>query len=221
MRNAIVIILLGMSWTFLSCSCETPTKKRHKSSIPITKPVKIDEASKGVIASIKQNQQATEHVDIARSEIKHAKETAQETNELIHTMSELQYEKLPRLIELKEKFDGHIVIAESQLISTGRVLTRQLLELRKTEIELVRAKEQSIASENEKVALRQEKESLEKTVSAIDEELKKAEVYKEKYHKLTKYKWIVWGLGAWILIKFLGGLGAWSPQGRIAKALIG
>ena len=115
---------------------------------------------------------------------------------------------------LRQIYVQHIVVIERELRATSSTIKKQIVALREAEKELERAKVQIANGEKEKAALRESN-----TILAKD--LEEYQAYKDKYHALTKYKWIVWGLGAWILVKFLGGLGAWSPQGRIARALIG
>jgi hypothetical protein len=48
-----------------------------------------------------------------------------------------------------------------------------------------------------------------------------AEKYKVKYERLKKYKWAIVCICGWLLLKIVGSLGAWTPQGRIIKGLIG
>jgi hypothetical protein len=45
--------------------------------------------------------------------------------------------------------------------------------------------------------------------------------YRVKYESLKKYRWAVIIISGWIIVKFLGSIGAWSPHGRLARFLIG
>ena len=157
---------------------------------------------------------AQKEVTDAQAQIVRAKLHLAETEVLVEDMRRNKSRYVSHLTNLKEIFTEHINVIERHLIKTGSVLRSQIVSLNKASKDLEVARAKLTSSEKERKALRNDNVKLK-------DELTKAEKYKEKYHKLQKYKWIVWGLGAWILIKFLGGLGAWSPQGRIAKALIG
>ena len=133
---------------------------------------------------------------------------------LNNTMKRKKSEFAENIETLRLIYVQHIAVIEKELRTTSSTIKKQIVALREAEKELERAKVQIANGEKEKAALRESN-----TILAKD--LEEYQAYKDKYHALTKYKWIVWGLGAWILVKFLGGLGAWSPQGRIAKALIG
>lgn len=157
---------------------------------------------------------AQQEVTSAQAQIVKAKIHLQETEALIDDMKRNKSRYTEQIANLKGIFVDHINIIEKHLYKTGSVLREQIKALKQAQQDLAIATERVRALEGERDALRSSN-------TILSDDLKKAEVYKEKYHALTKYKWIVWGLGGWILVKFLGGLGAWSPQGRIAKALIG
>jgi len=157
---------------------------------------------------------AQQAVTTAQAEIVKAKIHAKEIESLVEVMRRKKSEFAENIENLRQIYVQHIVVLDRELTITGIALRKQLVALKNTEAELIKAKAQIAAQEQHKAAMLAHNASLSK-------KLKEAEGYKDKYHKLTKYKWIVWGLGGWILVKFLGGLGAWSPQGRIAKALIG
>jgi len=143
-----------------------------------------------------------------------AKIHAKEIESLVSVMRRKKSEFAENIENLRQIYVQHITVLDRELRITGNALRKQIIALKNTEAELLKAKAQIAEQERHKAAIISHNKSLSK-------KLKNAEGYKDKYHKLQKYKWIVWGLGAWILVKFLGGLGAWSPQGRIAKALIG
>jgi hypothetical protein len=157
---------------------------------------------------------AQESVTTAQAEIVKAKIHAKEIESLVEVMRRKKSEFAENIENLRQIYVQHITVLDRELRITGNALRKQIIALKNTEAELLKAKAEIEEQERHKAAMTAHNKSLSK-------KLKEAEGYKDKYHKLTKYKWIVWGLGAWILVKFLGGLGAWSPQGRIARALIG
>ena len=157
---------------------------------------------------------AQQSVTTAQAEIVKAKIHAKEIESLVSVMRRKKSEFAENIENLRQIYVQHITVLDRELRITGNALRKQIIALKNTEAELLKAKAQIAEQERHKAAIISHNKSLSK-------KLKDAEGYKDKYHKLQKYKWIVWGLGAWILVKFLGGLGAWSPQGRIAKALIG
>jgi len=217
-----VLILVGVC-VAAACSCgqNDPSHKKHKTTIVVTKPINVDPAADYVKQSIFHNKQATSYVKSATIEVQKAKQRSIEADSLIEDLKEINSAYVPAISNVNDHYKTHINIVEGQLNNTGVVLKQQLVALKSAELELVKAKEQSIASENEKTALRAEKVALEESLLSMQDELKRASEYKDKYYKLLKYKWIVWGIGVWMLVKFLGSMGAWSPQGRAAKFLIG
>ena len=213
-------------------SCKKKPRPHVIPAPPKTEAVNISKAKANVTSAKGHSVQARVSVDIAQAEIKKARERIREIDVLISDLQQTNPSYALRLVELKQKVIEHINVLETELRKTGGVLSAQLEALRLAELELVKAQQQSIASENEKLALREANKRLNETIANVEADLANAQAdikkaneetnkYRDKYHKLTKYRWIVWGLGAWILVKFLGGLGAWSPQGRIARALIG
>tara|TARA_R110002153_G_scaffold45929_5_gene129406 strand:- start:1294 stop:2022 length:729 start_codon:yes stop_codon:yes gene_type:complete len=70
---------------------------------------------------------------------------------------------------------------------------------------------------NEKVAV----DLLRDSEEAVGKALEKEQKLKIKIEKQKKYVWLVWSFGVWTLVKLLGTIGMWSPQGRVAKFLVG
>ena len=195
-----------------SCGCNNPNDKRGK--IQGSDKVDVKNAGVSVSEAAGFSFTAQRSVTTAQAEIVKAKVHAKEIAFLVEKMREKKSQFAEAIENLRKIYVQHITVIGRELTITNLALKNQSLALSKADKEIEKANQQSIASENEKIALRDSNRIL-----AAD--LEKYQAYKDKYHALTKYKWIVWGLGGWILVKFLGGLGMWSPQGRIAKALIG
>ena len=70
---------------------------------------------------------------------------------------------------------------------------------------------------NEKVAV----DLLRDSEEAVGKALEKEQKLKIKIEKQKKYVWLVWSFVVWTLVKLLGTIGMWSPQGRVAKFLVG
>ena len=81
------------------------------------------------------------------------------------------------------------------------------------------------ASQVELRQYRQERPALEREIVEGGKRLAKAESradkFERKYLKLTKYRWVVAGLGAWLLIKLVVAASNFTPQGRLARMLMG
>ena len=157
---------------------------------------------------------AQKEVDSAKKQIDEAKKHLKETENLLVEMRNNKSRYIEQVTSLKTILGSHFNSVEIHLTKTSDILKKQITALNKAETNLATTAERVIALENERDRLRT-------TIAHTQKELEEIKEFKEKYHKLQKYKWIVWGLGAWIVVKFLGGLGAWSPQGRVARALIG
>ena len=214
--HGLLIVLLSC------CSCNTSSRSTTPvSRVVTTTPVNVDTANQNVTSAKGYNIQATKKVEDAQDVVMQVKQSSIEADAIIEDMRKTESPYTVDLVNLKQKYEAHISILETRLKETREILKRQLSALSAATSQLVRAREQSIASENEKKILRANNDALNTTLTEVEKDLEKAEEYRDKYHKLTKYRWIVWGLGIWILLKFLGALGAWSPQGRIARALIG
>lgn len=217
MKNSIyknnLLRLIAVSLLLSVSSCGFLTKSN---SVNPSKSDQVDviKAEEDVMSATGFAFTAQQSVTNAQAEIVKAKIYAKEIESLVAAMIRKKSEFAENVETLRQIYVQHISVIESELSNTSAIIKRQIIALNQASKEIEKAKQQSIASENEKIALRESNKVL-----AAD--LEKYQAYKDKYHKLTKYKWIVWGLGGWILVKFLGGLGAWSPQGRIAKALIG
>jgi hypothetical protein len=212
------LIICVFITTIISCSQNDPNV-----IIPIPKTPAVDVTQVGDSVKEAENLSisAKDKVAAAQAEVERARQEVEAAKKTVRDMRATNSPYADRVEEFRRQLSS-TVEAISKWLGEGRVvLDSQIVTLRRAELELAKAKSASLASEKEKETLRSATTQLE---VALVQEKKRAdsnEKYKEKYHKLTKYKWIVWGLGAWIVIKFLGGLGAWSPQGKIAKALIG
>jgi len=113
--------------------------------------------------------------------------------------------------QAEAKADGNLVLLRNSLTAADLSLTKQQTALSQARLEIERATVASAASEMEKVDLREQ----------IAQWQAEAEKYEKKYLALTKYRWAILGIFIWLGIKILGSMGAWSPQGRIAKLFIG
>ena len=211
--KALIRLMIISSLTLIITSCAL-FKQTEQGDPGGGGKVDIDGAKQGLIAATGFSFTAQQAVTTAQAEIVKAKIHAKEIESLVELMRRKKSEFAESIESLRQIYVQHIVVLDRELTITGIALRKQLVALKNTEAELIKAKAQIAEQERHKAAMIAHNASLSK-------KLKEAEGYKDKYHKLTKYKWIVWGLGGWILVKFLGGLGAWSPQGRIAKALIG
>lgn len=207
-KIALYATVLSILISSLSCTRPGSHVIQHTAKVDVN-PIAIDVGKATGFAFTAQKE-----VSDAQAQIIKAKIHLKETEALIADMKRNKSRYTQQIITLKDIFTSHVNKVEVHLIKTGKVLICQIAALKRAERELAVARERISTLEGERDSLRSA------NTKALSE-LEKAEKYKEKYHKLQKYKWIVWGLGAWIIVKFLGGLGAWSPQGRIAKALIG
>ena len=205
--------LIVVSLTLAATSCNFRQNERQQ-VIPHTDKADVQKAGEDVMAATGFAFTAQQSISNAQAEIIKAKIYAKEIETLVSIMKRKKSEFTDNIETLRQVYVQHINVIEEELLTTSSTIKKQLIALKDAEKELERAKVQIANGEKEKDALRESNAILAK-------DLEKYQAYKDKYHKLTKYKWIVWGLGAWILVKFLGGLGAWSPQGRIARALIG
>lgn len=209
-QNLLRLIAVSLVLTVTSCNF----RQSNPNVVPHTDKADVNKAGEDVMAATGFAFTAQQSVSNAQAEIVKAKIYAKEIETLVSVMKRKKSEFADNIETLRQVYVQHIVVIERELRATSVTIKKQIIALKDAEKELERAKVQIANGEKEKAALRESN-----TILAKD--LEKYQAYKEKYHKLTKYKWIVWGLGAWILVKFLGGLGAWSPQGRIARALIG
>ena len=210
-QNLLRLITVSLILTVTSCNFR---QNERQQVIAHTDKADVQKAGEDVMAATGFAFTAQQSVSNAQAEIVKAKIYAKEIETLVSLMKRKKSEFADNIETLRQVYVQHITVIEKELLTTSSTIKKQILALKDAEKELERAKVQIANGEKEKAALRESN-----TILAKD--LEKYQAYKDKYHKLTKYKWIVWGLGAWILVKFLGGLGAWSPQGRIAKALIG
>jgi hypothetical protein len=209
-HNLLRLIAVSIILTATSCNISSSRKE----VIPHTDKANVQKAGEDVMAATSFAFTAQQSVSNAQAEIIKAKIYAKEIESLVATMKRKKSEFTDNIETLRQIYVQHITVIEKELRATSSTIKKQIIALKEAEKELEKAKVQIANGEKEKAALRESNAILAK-------DLEKYQAYKDKYHKLTKYKWIVWGLGAWILVKFLGGLGAWSPQGRIARALIG
>ena len=210
-QNLLRLITVSLILTVTSCNFR---QNERQQVIAHTDKADVQKAGEDVMAATGFAFTAQQSVSNAQAEIVKAKIYAKEIETLVSLMKRKKSEFADKIETLRQVYVQHITVIEKELLTTSSTIKKQILALKDAEKELERAKVQIANGEKEKAALRESNAILAK-------DLEKYQAYKDKYHKLTKYKWIVWGLGAWILVKFLGGLGAWSPQGRIAKALIG
>jgi hypothetical protein len=107
-------------------------------------------------------------------------------------------------LALGGSYAGRIELLQRLIADTDKVLEAQSAELDLTKRDLALAQEAAQASAEEKAFYRDE-----------------ADKWRGKYLSGTKYRWIVFGRVAWIVVKFFVRMGAWTPQGRFFKFLVG
>lgn len=203
----------------LLCAC--PGKTSPHLPIDQTGPVDVEPVEENIGKAGGLTDEAKKRIQQAQEELRRAKKEAEDAKKLVEEMKKNNSPFAERIETLTKVYEERIAAVQKQLDETGVILDEQKQALEKAKEDLNKAKQQSLASENEKKLLRSANKSL---VTSFNQEKKRAdsmEKYKDKYYKLLKYRWIVWGIGAWLVIKFLGSMGAWSPQGRVARFLVG
>ena len=116
-----------------------------------------------------------------------------------------------RAILEANKANASLTIINNDLVQADAELDKQQESLRLAKLQIDIASKASEAKELEVKMLHQ----------ANAKWRAEAEEYKIKYERLKKYKWAVVCICGWLLLKIVGSLGAWTPQGRIIKGLIG
>ena len=118
---------------------------------------------------------------------------------------------ISRAILEANKANASLTIINNDLVQADAELDKQQESLRLAKLQIDIASKASEAKELEVKMLHQ----------ANAKWRAEAEEYKIKYERLKKYKWAVVCICGWLLLKIVGSLGAWTPQGRIIKGLIG
>lgn len=155
--------------------------------------------------------QAKNELAKARATAAEAQREAQAANALVEEMTNNHSPYADQVGLLRKGYEDKITKLQEQISETDIILDRLWQTLDDTQNQLEIAKAASQANEDEKNALR----------AQLMKSQEQAAKYKLKYEALKKYRWAIIGMGAWLLIKLLGSLGAWTPQGRLARTLIG
>jgi len=205
------ISLIG---SLLLSSCIGQREDDFNGGTVVNIPVNVDDAILTLGDVNKISDEAQEIIRVALVATCEAKKEAVGAKELVKKMEDGKSPFTKDVTILRNNYEKRMTNLNQQLNLAQSALTRQKQKVAELFVQLETAKRVSELSEKEKQILRSQNDKL----AAM---LKEADKYKEKYLKLTKYRWIVIGMGVWLALKFVGGLGAWSPQGRIAKMLIG
>lgn len=193
-------------WGFLiflltSCVCPQPEETR-----PILKP-----AIKKIYVAGELNADALAELEKARRIAEAAEQDVAAAQELVALMEEVGSAFAPNVKVFVSSYGSQILELKAQIAATNVILQEQGLSLAVAKQELDAAQLQLEASEIEKANLR----------AAAAKAQKSADKYKAKYDALKKYRYAIIGMAVWLLLKIVGSLGAWTPQGRIARTLIG
>ena len=210
--NSYKIIFVTLAFLLAGCVCNSPHVDPNAK--PIGYRVNVDDALDQLDELTNISTYAQELIRQALLQTVYAEKQAIEAKELVEKMKKQGSPHSGEVEELRKNYKTNTDILQRKLNEVQDTLTKQQQQFVKLNVELETARKASELSENEKKIL--EAQNLE-----LNKLLKDSQKYKEKYEKLTKYKWIVWGIAGWLIIKFMGSLGAWSPQGRIGKMLIG
>ena len=155
--------------------------------------------------------QAKNELAKARATAAEAQREAQAANALVEEMTNNHSPYADQVGLLRKGYEDKITKLQEQISETDIILDRLWQTLDDTQNQLEIAKAASQANEDEKNALR----------AQVVEFKEKAEKYRLKYEALKKYRFAIIGMGAWLLIKLIGSLGAWSPAGRVSRFLVG
>lgn len=120
-------------------------------------------------------------------------------------------EAIGRAILEANKANFNLQVIKQDLKQADFELEKQQSSLNLANLEIKKARE---ASEGKEQEIRMLHEANVKWQA-------EAQKYKIKYERLKKYKWAIICICGWLVIKIAGSLGAWTPQGRIIKGLIG
>ena len=200
-------ITAGLWLLILSClSCT-----QQADPVTPTPAVNIKPVIRYVSVAQGYSNQAKNEIARAKATAEAAQREAQEANALVDEMNANQSPYADEVERLRKGYQDKITQLQAQISETDIILDRLWQTLDDTQNQLEIAKAASQATEEEKNALR----------AQVVEFKEKAEKYRLKYEALKKYRFAIIGMGAWLLIKLIGSLGAWSPAGRVSRFLVG
>jgi len=195
-------------WSFViflltSCTMFCPKPGEVK---PVLKPV-----IKTVYIAGELNKDALAELEKARRIAEAAEQEVAAGRELAELMKKAGSPFAPNVSTFVSVYGNQILELKSQIATTDLILKEQGIGLAVAAQQLQKAKADIAASELQKANLK----------AAVVAAEKDAEKYRSKYESLKKYRYIIIGISIWLLLKIIGSLGAWTPQGRIARTLIG
>ena len=201
--------IMFIFWSFLfflltSCSVICPKPQ------PQPKP-EVETVIKYVYVAGELTDKAKAELDKAKATAEEMRLEAQEANKLVKDMQDASSPYAGNVYSLVSSYQDKISALQQQIKDTDEVLQELGITLSITKAELDHTKKAIDASENEKLLLRAEVVRIQK----------QSDKYKAKYEALKKYRYAIIAMSIWLVIKIIGSVGAWTPQGRIAKALIG
>lgn len=173
------------------------------SDVVQTQAVNLTPVSKTVSTVNGYSKEARHELAHAKAEIDAARDEAAKSAVLVGEMLDAGSEFAVEVATMRNSYESRLESLSKHINKTDAILVQQRASLDLAEYEIQELQALSYKSEKEKMELRQERDK-----------------FKIKYEGLKKYRFIILGIGGWLLIKLLGGMGAWSPQGRIAKLLL-
>ena len=173
------------------------------SDVVQTQAVNLKPVSKTVSAVNGYSKEARHELAHAKEEIDVARKEVAKSAVLIKEMQDAGSEFAVEVSTMRNDYESRLESLAKHINATDAILIEMRANLDLAEYELKELQALSYQNEVEKMGLRKERDE-----------------FKTKYEGLKKYRFIIIGIGGWLLIKLLGGMGAWSPQGRIAQLLL-
>lgn len=173
------------------------------SGVVQTQAVNLTPVSRTVSTVNGYSKEARHELAHAKAEIEAARDEAAKASVLVGEMMDAGSEFALEVADMRNSYERRLDSLAQHINKTDAILVKQRASLDLAEFEIQELQALSYQNEKEKEKLRQERDK-----------------FKIKYEGLKKYRFIIMGIGGWLLIKLLGGMGAWSPQGRIAKLLL-
>lgn len=127
-------------------------------------------------------------------------------------------ERVDRAVQLGTDARGEVRLALAEVSKPDPNLDTAKLRLRNADALLVKQQESLRAAQHD---LAEAHKAAALSAKQVEKLKRESEKYRLRYEALKKYRWAVLIISGWIVIKFLGSIGAWSAHGRIARFLIG
>lgn len=199
----IVMFVLWVIVTLLmSCSPHTPS---------VNPGPNLDPAEEYLNIGIHYSDKARKELQKAKRAAIEARLDAESAKSLVAQMRKDNNKYADQVEHLRSSYETKIQELQTHINETDLILVDLQKTLGITQEELLKAQAMIAESEKEKQSLR----------AALAKSQREAEKYKLKYESLKKYRYAIIAITIWLVIKILGSIGAWTPQGRITKALIG